>query len=110
MEALQCEETDWIDQLPGNESSPSQLLEQQEMQEVAKKLYDAVMGGIRARSSAKKYQICDLYKVKGWTVEKLCEWFPELVVACLSPSENHEGPARHHEDSSEFLPYFWWLD
>ena len=31
VEALQCEETDWIDQLPGNESSPSQLLEQQEM-------------------------------------------------------------------------------
>ena len=73
--AAQCEETrktDTINQLPGNESSPSQALEQKEMQEMAKHLSDAVMATIKARSSTNQYQIYDLYVVKDWAVEKVC--------------------------------------
>ena len=39
---------------------------------MAKNLSDAVMAGIKARSSPKQYQIYDLYVVKDWTVEKVC--------------------------------------
>jgi len=72
VESPQCEEPDRIDQLPGNESSPRQVLEQKEMQEMAMNLSDAVMAGIRARSNPRQYQIFDLRVLKGWPVERVC--------------------------------------
>ena len=75
VEAAQCDETrktEGIEQLSSNEASPSQVLEQKEMQEMAKTLSDAVMARIKARSNPKQYQIYDLYVVKDWTVERVC--------------------------------------
>ena len=61
-----------IDQVADAEPSPSHLLEQKETQQLAKKLYDAVMATIKARISDRQFQIYDLHVEKGWSVERVC--------------------------------------